>query len=1001
MKYLILCAALSPILFFLSGYYFLSRRSSGRVISIFWIMAAALLFRLLTGILYRGFSVDINCFTYWADRMFQYGPGHFYTSEVFCDYPPGYLYILYPIGMLRHFLKLSADSMLSCLLVKLPAICCDLGTGYLLYRHALRNCGRKPAEFLTILYLFQPAVWVNSALWGQVDSVFTFFLVCMCICLMEEKLFGSYLAFGIGILLKPQMLVFTPVLLLGILEKVFLTDFSFSKVIKNLFQGMSVIAGMVLFCLPFGLSDCIRQYQSTLGSYPYASVNAYNFWSMLGLNWADQDTPFAFLTCHTWGSVVIVLLVLLTFFFGLRMGKGKWKYPLLSAFLIVNLFIFSVRMHERYMYPGLILFLLAYVHLRDKRILYLFQGFALTQVLNVLHVLFFYDPSNYSATSAIRSIISLATVACTVYMNHIVVTLFFHKKVPASTPLAGTTPKKLLTRLDWFLLAGILVIYSGFALYDLGDTKVPATEYHWDSSTDIVLQFNSGIPAFLSYYRATAPGMSITCTGIDPVTLTTDTLLLTLSGGVYTWDKVELPTGDGILLLHLNDEDASLLEFVFTDEAGNIVTPQNASDYQELFDEADLFPARFSFRNSMYFDEIYHARTAKEYLDGAYSYENTHPPLGKIFISLGIALFGMNPFGWRIMGTLFGIAMLPLIYLFAKRLTGLTSLSAGACLAFAFDFMHFTQTRIATIDVFVTFFILAMYYFLFVYFQKDTPDAPLSTVLFPLGLCGISMGLGVACKWTAVYAGMGLGILFFAGFFLKYAECPTSMRKEYKVRSLKTILFCVVFFVLIPAIIYLLSYLPFRDGSQASLFTRMLRNQETMFSYHSTLNATHAFSSPFYSWPFITKPVWYYSGILEGNVREGISAMGNPLVWWAGIPAFLYILYRVLNHRDRKAAFLLVGYFAQYLPWMFISRLTFLYHYFPGVVFVVLMIFYSLSCLREKLPAKVFRSILAMYLTGIILLFLLFYPVLSGQPIDGLFVKEHLRWFEDWILVYI
>ena len=127
MKYLILCAALSPILFFLSGYYFLSRRSSGRVISIFWIMAAALLFRLLTGILYRGFSVDINCFTYWADRMFQYGPGHFYTSEVFCDYPPGYLYILYPIGMLRHFLKLSADSMLSCLLVKLPAICCDLG----------------------------------------------------------------------------------------------------------------------------------------------------------------------------------------------------------------------------------------------------------------------------------------------------------------------------------------------------------------------------------------------------------------------------------------------------------------------------------------------------------------------------------------------------------------------------------------------------------------------------------------------------------------------------------------------------------------------------------------------------------------------------------------------------------------------------------------------------------------------------------------------------------
>ena len=82
----------------------------------------------------------------------------------------------------------------------------------------------------------------------------------------------------------------------------------------------------------------------------------------------------------------------------------------------------------------------------------------------------------------------------------------------------------------------------------------------------------------------------------------------------------------------------------------------------------------------MYFDEIYHARTAYEFLHGLPTYENTHPPLGKILISVGIAIFGMNPFGWRIMGTLFGIAMLPFLYLLWKKMTGNTPSSGSRLL---------------------------------------------------------------------------------------------------------------------------------------------------------------------------------------------------------------------------------------------------------------------------------------------------------------------------------
>ena len=107
---------------------------------------------------------------------------------------------------------------------------------------------------------------------------------------------------------------------------------------------------------------------------------------------------------------------------------------------------------------------------------------------------------------------------------------------------------------------------------------------------------------------------------------------------------------------------------VFQDADGNLLMPVNEKDYHALFDEQDMFEGRQSWSNGTYFDEIYHARTAYEMVHHLYCYENTHPPLGKIFIALGVSIFGMNPFGWRFMGTLFGVLMVPIIYVFAKKM---------------------------------------------------------------------------------------------------------------------------------------------------------------------------------------------------------------------------------------------------------------------------------------------------------------------------------------------
>ena len=176
-----------------------------------------------------------------------------------------------------------------------------------------------------------------------------------------------------------------------------------------------------------------------------------------------------------------------------------------------------------------------------------------------------------------------------------------------------------------------------------------------------------------------------------------------------------------------------------------------------------------------------------------------------------------------------------------------------------------------------------------------------------------------------------------------------------------------------------------------------------MFRYHSGLDATHPFSSPWYQWPILKRPVWYYSGILTGSygtggLREGISAFGNPLVWWMGIPAAFCTLWLSTRKKDRTAAFLLTGYLAQYLPWFFVTRITFIYHYFPSVIFVVLMSAHCMDRLRPRLSKRAWRLLNMLFATSALGLFLLFYPVLSGQPVEASYVNRFLRWFEGWVL---
>ncbi len=541
--------------------------------------------------------------------------------------------------------------------------------------------------------------------------------------------------------------------------------------------------------------------------------------------------------------------------------------------------------------------------------------------------------------------------------------------------------KRRLDRRDAALMAGISLAYALVAFWNLGNTRSPESFVNM-ADRSVTVELGQGSAASLMLF----PGVGIGEYSIEyapdgedfqPLTIVTQS-----HSEVLKWQQISLEQSiSGGSLRITGSGNVWLGEVVALDGAGE--TLPLTSEEAALTDEQATCPQEQTFMNSSYFDEIYHARTAWEHLNGVYPYEITHPPLGKIIISWGIALFGMTPFGWRFSGTFFGVLMLPLLYVFLKKLFGGRTVPTAGTLVFAADFMHFVQTRIATIDTYAVFFILLMYLFMYLFFTEHR--------LRYLALSGLFFGLGAASKWTCLYAGAGLAVIW-AWYWLKNAHLGLKA-------FLKNCSFCLVFFTFLPCCIYYLAYIPYGRACGYRLFSAeylkmVLDNQNYMFHYHSGVVATHPYSSRWYQWILDIRPILYYLQYLPDGMRSSFGAFVNPALCWGGFIALFALLFLVIARRDETAAFILLGYLAQLVPWMFVSRLTFEYHYFPCTVFLVLAMGYVFSIFCQN--GRYGRRYVWGFALGSLALFALFYPALSGAPVDNALATRLLGWLPSW-----
>ncbi len=1110
---------------------------------------------LLAGTVY-GYDVDVNDFTIWARKMAETGPAGFYAASGFCDYPPGYLLVLWGIGALGGLL-----GGVSTVLVKTPAILCDVAAAALIWRESRREgAGSRTAFWLAAAYALNPLTLLTGAAWGQVDSVMTLLLLIVVIEAVRGNWKAALPVYMLAVLVKPQALMFGPLGLAALVMSVVRACQTGEQraLWKNAGAGLGLmLAVAAAVVVPFSLQQggvgwLFELYGRTMGHYDYATVNSCNLYFLMGLNWVGVDTAasaatislagvvmtlpvvlaafvqkgrtrldktvacvFAGVTALTLavlalaaqstlghvGTVMIVLGVTLTLLLYLR-GGDKKHLPLLGAALLTVLFTLGTMMHERYLFPAVLLLLYAYLKEKDKRVLWLLALVTVTCLLNVGCVLdrnmriggasgHLSAPacgivSDMSVLEYLSAVLCVVTCMAGVYISadlcrpDAAARAFAPldaqpegapgKEAPYTLP--ESPDARRMTRKDYAWMLAVTAVYAVAAFANLGSMKAPQQGYVFAKADEQATEATDAI-AFTEQvvldlgeekenFRLAFFG-GIHWSGVSfQVEVSPDgeswtggySAELSDSGDCFKWkyltgsylagDTVKY-TSDPVLLtgryvrLTTHDVGLTLYEVIARDGEGNalpMTVAKGAAGAEHLVDEPDTLEGEPGWFNSTYFDEIYHARTAYEHLHGLRVYEWTHPPLGKVLMSVGIALFGMTPFGWRFMGALMGVIMLPGMYLVGRQLFRRRWGAIGAMGLMALDFMHYTQTRIATIDSYVVCFIIWTLYFMLRYMRLDYWRTPFWKTFVPLGLSGLFMGLAVASKWTGCYAGVGLAVLFFWTVGRHVRDILRLRKKDARQRTpleesvvrdgwkriLWNVASCLVFFVAVPLVIYYCSYIPFYAATGGVSVRKIIATtvgdyfktgvMGGMMGYHSTpgLGMDHFFYSPWYEWPLSIKPMWYASTSYapEGTSRT-IMAFGNPAVWWLGALCLVIIAClwarahigrdgRVLAHPadgEHRSAFLLICFLAQYLPWMLVPRGTYIYHYFPEVPVIIWCAVYVWDKVADR-SEKWGRALMAGQLALAGALFIAFFPYISGITASKAWL-DAMKWFPGWL----
>ena len=456
--------------------------------------------------------------------------------------------------------------------------------------------------------------------------------------------------------------------------------------------------------------------------------------------------------------------------------------------------------------------------------------------------------------------------------------------------------------------------------------------------------------------------------------------------------------------------------------------------------------------NTLVFDEVYYAKFANNYLTHTQFFDG-HPPLSKYLIAIGMWIGSQLPFGqdningltgslrstwsYRWLDALTG-SFIPLVVAgIAYQLSHRRSYALVAALFAAADGLFLVESRYALNNVYLVIFGLLGQWCLLLGLEQRRRRP------FWLTLAGIGFGASASIKWNGLWFLLGAYLIWMAAWVIRWVHRPARDGQQ-PVAPIQTplqnltqlnVLHILVFLAIIPAVVYSLEWIPHLQLNPQFGF---LEVQKQILAYHNRVGdgpKVHPYCSHWYTWLLMLRPVAYFYETAQsindlppvlgpplpagtGKVIYDVHAIGNPALWWFSTVAVILLLWllqerlwvwashsqdpnastlgiRLQPAESWIALYLFLNWLANLLPWVKVTRCTFMYHYMGSSVFASLAIAWLVDHWLQDYRRE-FRALGVTIIFLILLAFVFWMPIYLGLPLSpqGL---AYRMWLRSWI----
>lgn len=961
-----------------------------------------------------GFANDISTFESWTLTLRDHGFAGFYQNAGFADYPPGYLYVLACLSKIYSSIA-HGDPNFSILhtLVKLPGILADAVDAVLVYILARRIAPRY-ALWAAAAVMFNPATLAISAVWGQVDSVAAIGTLAAVVC-MDQALrarpwrytlmVAAWIALAGSIMIKPAPVVVAPFFLAAPLL--------FGDLRTRIRGYAATAAGIAcslivvyLLALPFApdhdftnvLGWLYQRYQFGSNVYPYNSVNAFNLYAVAGNFWEPDGahTPLTFgLPLVQWGAGLAIAAILTC---AVRFAVVATPEAMIEGVMLASLafFMFATRMHERYIFNGVLFALVLVVRSRARMIAAAVLSFTLCLNLYYSYVYLnamahpqpFVDPRDLIPWMSRPA--SLANVVVLLALGFQYLGIFSLDDQSARTDAQTAAPANRLsdyfgrlrrrrsfaltegfaplTRRDLLVACGLSAASFLFCLYQYW---IPAEKIF-----DEIYYARSGAEYLkhIEQYEWTHP----------PFTKLVITLSMLLFGGIphgdasSGWRFLNIVVGALMVgLLYCFVKRVGNSSFAATLAAGmlavdgfhyvqsRIATPEITVACLSLLSLA----AFYRYWTTAQIARVPLPSTAQRRAALPWFFIAALGALAGAAVLIKAAIHANDPAPQTYIAGAVIIVYLQVAAYLAVRLTLLRTQRFACVLTYA-DGSYLSDGGLVLAAELMPAGLQREAAGRNVHLRDERsgaaltfhPDGTISAEEAGLqklnarrnGLhlfgTATACGLLAASKWNGLFDLLLIAAIMIATTVWRWRPLvrevfglPAALRR-YPVwgnpRGFPLDLCLAVLFT-VPATIYLASYIPyFMLGHD---LTDVIVLQHSMYAYHHDLRATHPYQSVWWQWPLLIRPISYYYADLRAAAAHAseqaccvseILALPNPVIWWTGLVTIPLTAWFAYAERRKGYALIVLAYIAQWLPWIASPRIAFEYHFFPNLALI-------------------------------------------------------------------